>query len=128
MSTHSTRIEALNMPLLPPFCGEDRVVADYHAARVVVLPVPYEGTVSYGHGTGEGPRAILEASSQLEMYDEELDRRIDEAGIFTLPAVDVSGGDPKAVMERIRAAALAPLRWPASGKPPAGPCGTASCW
>jgi agmatinase len=93
----------------PPFAGDDAQPCTYAQARVVVLPVPYEGTVSYGHGTGEGPRAILAASAQLEMYDEELDRRIDAVGLHTLPPVDCAG-TPEQVMARIHAAALPPLR------------------
>ncbi len=41
-------------------------------ARVVVIPFGYEATVSYGGGTNKGPQAILEASHQLELWDEEL--------------------------------------------------------
>ena len=40
-------------------------------ADVLVLPLPVEKTVSYGIGTAGGPRAILEASLQLETFDEE---------------------------------------------------------
>lgn len=40
--------------------------------EIVVLPVPYEGAVSYGTGTKEGPRAILRASLEVETWDEQL--------------------------------------------------------
>lgn len=40
-------------------------------AQAVVLPVPFEHTTSYGQGTKKGPRAIIEASRQIEFYDEE---------------------------------------------------------
>jgi agmatinase len=40
-------------------------------ARVVIIPFGLEKTVSFGRGTKRGPRAILEASPQLEFYDEE---------------------------------------------------------
>lgn len=40
-------------------------------ARVVVIPFGYEATVSYGGGTHKGPAAILEASQQLELFDDE---------------------------------------------------------
>jgi len=43
-------------------------------ARVVLLPVPFEATTSYGGGTGEGPRAILEASRQVDLFDFETGR------------------------------------------------------
>ena len=38
-------------------------------SRVVVVPVPFEATTSYGGGTSEGPRAVLEASRQVDLYD-----------------------------------------------------------
>lgn len=94
----------------PPFGGGDARAVDLVGASVAVLPVPFEGTVSYGPGAANGPSAILAASCQLEMYDEELDWCIDEAGIFTLPAVDVAGLTPEGVMDAVHRAALPPLR------------------
>jgi len=47
---------------------------DPGAARAVVIPFGLEASVSYGGGTADGPAAILEASQQLELYDEELER------------------------------------------------------
>ncbi len=38
-------------------------------ARVVLVPVPFEATTSYGGGTAEGPSAILSASKQVDLYD-----------------------------------------------------------
>ncbi|PIN86638.1 agmatinase [Candidatus Woesearchaeota archaeon CG10_big_fil_rev_8_21_14_0_10_44_13] len=55
----------------------------YDKSKVVILPAPYEGTVSYGSGTAKGPSAILEASKQVELYDEELGREFYEIGIWT---------------------------------------------
>ena len=52
-------------------------------ARVAVLPVPYERTVSYGVGTRNGPTAILEASRYVELYDDELDEEPARLGIHT---------------------------------------------
>ena len=43
-------------------------------ARAVVIPFGLEASVSFGSGTGAGPSAILAASNQLELYDEELRR------------------------------------------------------
>jgi agmatinase len=58
-------------------------------ARFHVIPVPYEKTVSYGHGTADGPRAILEASAQLETFDGHSSPC--DAGIHTCEPVDCSG-------------------------------------
>lgn len=44
---------------------------DVENARIVVLPVPWEVTVSYGAGAARGPRAVLEASAQVDLYDSE---------------------------------------------------------
>src|SRR3954453_3238168 len=38
-------------------------------ALVVLVPVPWEATTSYGGGASEGPRAIREASAQVDLYD-----------------------------------------------------------
>jgi agmatinase len=61
-----------------PFLGAD-VAASYDAARVVILPIPYEATTTYRRGCENGPAALLEASQQVEYYDEELEQE----GIYT---------------------------------------------
>jgi agmatinase len=43
-------------------------------ARVVLVPVPWEATTSYGGGAAEGPRAIFDASMQVDLYDLDVDR------------------------------------------------------
>ena len=53
-------------------------------SRVVIVPVPFEATTSYGGGTSRGPAAILEASKQVDLFDHETGRPY-EAGIAMLP-------------------------------------------
>src|SRR6476659_7158824 len=57
-------------------------------SQVIVLPIPYELTTSYGQGTRQGPRALLHASQQVELYDREFDREcaLDWA-VHTLPSL-----------------------------------------
>jgi agmatinase len=69
-------------------------------ARFHVLPVPYEKTVSYGHGTALGPGAIIGASGQLERWDGASDPGAE--GIYTWPAIDCSG-EPNQVIGQIGA-------------------------
>ncbi len=57
----------------------------FEKSRVVILPVPYERTVSYGVGTKNGPAAIIEASHYVELYDDELDEEPYRIGLHTLP-------------------------------------------
>ena len=72
-------------------------------SQVVVLPISYEHTTSFGKGTASGPESILEASGQVELYDEELDAEIYmlTGGIATLKPMDSCGRDAIAV-EAIR--------------------------
>jgi agmatinase len=60
---------------------------DPAAARAVVIPFGLEASVSYGGGTKAGPAAIIAASQQLELYDEELGREpYLDYGVATLRA------------------------------------------
>ena len=56
------------------FLGVPAELKPAREARVAVLPVPYDLTTSYQPGARRGPLAILEASTHLETYDEELER------------------------------------------------------
>ncbi len=49
-----------------PFSVED--------SKVVIVPVPYEATTSYGGGTSKGPAAVFEASKQVDLFDQETGR------------------------------------------------------
>jgi len=42
---------------------------DYQSANLIIIPVPWEVTVSYGGGTANGPQRILDASVQLDLFD-----------------------------------------------------------
>jgi len=69
-----------------PWCHPDR-------AGVYVLPAPYEHTSSYILGSDRGPSAILEASCQVEFYDEQLrcEPFREWGGIATASALDLGG-------------------------------------
>jgi agmatinase len=70
-------------------------------AAVVVLPVPLDRTTSYVGGTRNGPHEILQASSHMELWDEEMRADIHRVGIFTLPEMELPFGDMGAVMDEI---------------------------
>jgi agmatinase len=79
--------------------------AGWEEAGVVILPVPYESTVSYQGGTRGGPRAIIEASRYLELYDQELDAEPGtEVGVCTLPALHLTSAGPEAAIAELRSA------------------------
>ncbi|MCX6552177.1 MAG: agmatinase [Acidobacteria bacterium] len=90
----------------PPFTfgALEQGAAPYAGARAVVLPVPFERTTSYVPGTKNGPREIIAASSQVELYDEELGREICDVGIHTLPGMEspfAETADALAEMRRV---------------------------
>jgi agmatinase len=84
---------------------EEEEFSSLDAARVIVFPVSYEGTVSYGAGTGAGAMAIVDASRNMELYDEETDAEVYKIGIHTLEEfapLDSPGAMMNALYERTK--------------------------
>jgi agmatinase len=75
-----------------PYCQQE-------TAKVTIIPAPLEYSVCYMKGTEQGPQAILNASSQMELYDEELDCCPIEIGVYTRPMLDYSGMDHAAALK-----------------------------
>ncbi|MDW8141693.1 MAG: arginase family protein, partial [Candidatus Bipolaricaulota bacterium] len=73
----------------------------FATAKAVILPVPYDLTTSYLPGTRRGPHALLEASTHLELYDEELRREVYQMGIHTLPPLEPSAANPEETIQRV---------------------------
>lgn len=75
--------QSANLPM--NFGGiDEEQYTRFESARILVLPVAYEGTVSYGTGTGAGAMAIVDASRNMELYDDETDAEVYKLGIHTL--------------------------------------------
>lgn len=72
---------------------------DFEKAKIVVIPVPYEATTSYIKGTKKGPRAILEASGQIEeIWGENFPSRIEkEKLIFTNDEIQLNNEPREAI-------------------------------
>ncbi len=86
------------------FLGLDAEISSLERARVLVMPIPFEATVSYGGGAAGGPAAIISASQQVELYDREFDEELAlRYGVHTLPALDLPD-DPETAVEVIRSA------------------------
>ncbi|MBI2933728.1 MAG: agmatinase [Planctomycetes bacterium] len=84
----------------PNFLGLPERSVSLEGARFVVVPLPYERTTSYMKGTRLGPQAILTASRQIELYDEETGLETWKAGIHTLSPIPVPR-DPAAYFRTI---------------------------
>jgi agmatinase len=77
----------------------------YERSEIAILPIPYEGTTSFGAGTRNGPREIIHASCYLELYDEELHSDVSVRGLHTLPSVQSLFSSPNDMVEEIYKAA-----------------------
>ncbi len=83
------------------FFGLPAEQSDYRTAKAAVFTTPFEGAVSYGHGTSEGPAAVLEASQQVELFDHELGWNPCEVGIATIEPEQI--GRPLESFEAVKA-------------------------
>ena len=92
------------------FGGAVPHVSDFESARAVILPIPLDRTTSYVGGTRNGPREILQASSHMELWDEEVGIDVHPAGIFTLPEMELPFGELSDMMAEIRRVAGEILR------------------
>jgi len=68
-------------------------------AKAVILPAPFEGISAWLKGTSNGPDAIIEASTHLELYDINTDSEIYKCGIFTAKPMSTSKTPDKSVQE-----------------------------
>jgi agmatinase len=92
-----------------PFLG--LLEGELESAEAVLLPIPYEATVSYGTGTGGGPQALLEASTYVELYDEVRDC---QPAVRSAPAHPVPSPDGEALSRYWTAE---PVDFPAAFEP-----------
>ena len=86
------------------FGGVDNKLTSHKTAKVVVIPVPYEKTARYGKGTKTGPRAILNASNNMELFDEELNKETYRIGIHTKSPLKTRGLSPEKMVRIVEKA------------------------
>ncbi len=65
------------------FGGLPQKFADQKKAKFVILPVPFGKTSTWLKGCDAGPRAIIKASQNMELYDIETNSEVYKQGIFT---------------------------------------------
>jgi len=70
------------------FGGIPKKYSDLKNSKVVIVPVPYDGTSTWIKGADKGPDAILEASANMELYDIESNSEIYKIGIHTAKSVN----------------------------------------
>ena len=104
------------MPSLAGFLGlEQDQAGEPQDARAVIIPFGLEASVSYGAGTAAGPAAMLKASHQVELFDDELWREAyADYGVATLAEPAITHGIPGALdqLEVMVSAVLESGRFP----------------
>lgn len=80
--------------------GLEQEFTEYGSAKIVVLPIPYDGTSTWLKGADRGPDAILEASANMELYDIETDSEVYTKGIATLEPV-TENSSPEAMSDAV---------------------------
>ena len=85
------------------FAGLDAEFSDLATSKVAVLPVGYDFSTSYQGGTRWGPQAILAASRNMEIWDDELGAT-HRAGIHTLPDLETTALGPGDMAKRVEEA------------------------
>jgi agmatinase len=82
--------------------GIDASYSSFSEATFVVVPVPYDLTSTYQSGSRRGPMAILEASANMELYDEELRKETYLDGIHTLYPLESDARGPAEMIASVR--------------------------
>ncbi len=82
------------------FAGIPEEFAQLEKSRVVLIPVPYDGTSTWGKGADRGPSAFLEAAENMELYDIETDSEVYREGIYLTPAI-TEDSSPEAVVSEV---------------------------
>ncbi len=82
------------------FAGIPDEFAGEENAQIVVVPVPYDGTSSWGKGADKGPEAMLEAARNMELYDIETDTEVYQNGIFLSEPVS-ENSSPEAMTDAV---------------------------
>ena len=85
------------------FGGLDDEFSNFDRSKIAVLPVPYDFSTSYQSGTRLGPRAMIEASRNMEVWDDELGATY-RAGIHTLTELEPTALGPGVMVERVERA------------------------
>ncbi|MDC1504372.1 agmatinase [Winogradskyella sp.] len=72
-------------------------------SKIVLIPVPYDGTSTWQKGADKGPEAFLDASANMELYDIETDSEVYKQGVFLADAV-TQNTSPEAIVDAVHQA------------------------
>jgi len=82
------------------YAGIPEEYAKLEHAKIVLIPVPYDGTSTWQKGADNGPKAFLEASENMELYDIETDSEVYKNGIYLTESITVNA-TPEAMADAV---------------------------
>ncbi|PKG49860.1 MULTISPECIES: agmatinase [Olleya] len=85
------------------YAGIPEELAKLEKAKIVLIPVPYDGTSTWQKGADKGPEAFLDASANMELYDIETDSEVYNQGVYLADAV-TENSSPEAMVEAVHQA------------------------
>ncbi|MGM5469501.1 agmatinase [Flavobacteriaceae bacterium LMO-SS05] len=85
------------------YAGIPEEFAKLETSKIVLIPVPYDGTSTWGKGSDKGPEAFLVASENMELYDIETDTEVYQQGVYLADAIKESAS-PEAMVDAVHKA------------------------
>lgn len=79
------------------YAGIPEEYSKLETAKIVLIPVPYDGTSTWQKGADQGPKAFLDASENMELYDIETETEVYQQGIYLADAVTEDSSPEKMV-------------------------------
>ena len=85
------------------YAGISEAFSKLETAKIVLIPVPYDGTSTWQKGADKGPDAFLDASENMELYDIETDTEVYQQGVYLAEAV-TENESPEAMVDAVHQA------------------------
>ncbi|WP_203295476.1 agmatinase [Luteirhabdus pelagi] len=82
------------------YAGIPQQYAGLDTSKIVLIPVPYDGTSTWQKGADKGPRAFLEASANMELYDIETETEVYKQGIYLAEPI-TTNASPEAMVDAV---------------------------
>lgn len=82
------------------YAGIPEEFSKLDSSKIVLIPVPYDGTSTWQKGADKGPEAFLNASENMELYDIETDTEVYKQGVYLADAI-TEDASPEAVVDAV---------------------------
>jgi agmatinase len=82
------------------YAGIPQKYAALETSKIVLIPVPYDGTSTWQKGADKGPEAFLDASENMELYDIETQTEVYKQGVYLADAI-TENASPEAVVSEV---------------------------